>query len=45
MKYNGTLRGIQPDAPQFFRATYQRLCKGNNYAATIHMINRALVKM
>ena len=45
MKYNGTLRGIQSDAPQFFRATFQRLCLGNNYGATIHMINRALVKL
>lgn len=45
MKYNGTLRGIHPDSPDFFRISYERLCEGNNYAASIHMINSGLVKL
>ena len=45
MKYNGTLRGILPDSPPFFQIAFQRLCQGNNYAATIHTINTALVKL
>ena len=45
MKYNGTLRGILPDSPPFFQIAFQRLCQGNNYAATIHTINAALVKL
>ena len=45
MKYNGCLRGILPDSPQFFQIAYERLCQGNNYATTIHTINLALVKL
>jgi len=45
MKYNGCLRGILPDSPQFFQIAYERLCQGNSYAATIHTINLALVKL
>lgn len=45
MKYNGALRGILPDSPTFFAITYERLCAGNPYAATIFTINAGLVKL
>ena len=32
------------DAPQFFRATYQRLCHGNPYPATIHLFLQRLIR-
>ena len=45
VKYNGVLRGIQPQSPAFFAETWRRLCLGNCYTATIHTINAALVKL
>lgn len=45
MKYNGCLRGVQTQSPPFFRTTFERLCSGNTYAATIRTINNALVRL
>ena len=46
VKYNGVLRGIKPTAPAPFRERLRALCPGGNlYAATLHVINAALVSL
>ena len=44
-RYNGTLRGIHPESPPFFRETWSRLTLGNTYGATILTINAAFAKL
>ena len=43
-KYNGVLRGL-PNRVPFFVTGYMERCLGNRYVATIHAINRCLVKL
>jgi len=44
VKYNGVLRGVSSSVP-FLIANYERLCKGNQYTTTLHVINSAIVKL
>ena len=38
------LRGLGGKVP-FLVKEYERLCKGNKYATTLHIINSAIVKL
>lgn len=44
VKYNTVLRGLQ-SAIGFFKANYAKLCKGNKYTTTLHVINSSVVKL
>ena len=43
-KYNNVLRGLESDVP-FLRSQFEKLCLGNTYATTLHVINSAVVKL
>ena len=44
VKYNSVLRGLQSSIA-FFKNDFLRLCKGNKYTTTLHVINSAVVKL
>ena len=44
MKYNGVLRGLSSDVP-YLRQQFQKLCMGNKYCTTLHVINSCVVKL
>jgi hypothetical protein len=43
VKYNAALRGIEGNA--FMQGNWTKLCKGNRYTTTLHVINSAVVKL
>ena len=44
VKYNGVLRGLGTKIPPLVR-NYERLCLGNNYTTTLHVLCTAIVKL
>ena len=44
MKYNTVLRGVHGKVP-FFQACFEKLCLGNRYVTTLHVIASALSKL
>ena len=44
MKYNAVLRGMDSRV-EFLRREFKRLCRGNRYTTTLHVINSSLVKL
>ena len=42
--YNAVCRGSLREAPQFMRDDFERLCKGNSYTTTLHVLNSLVVK-
>ncbi|KOO24567.1 pbs lyase heat-like repeat protein [Chrysochromulina tobinii] len=44
VKYNTTLRGLQSSIA-WFKQTYAKLCRGNKYTTTLHVINSAVIKL
>ena len=42
LKYNGVLRGV---LFPFARPTFEKLCMGNKYTTTLHVINSAILKL
>jgi hypothetical protein len=45
VKYNGVLRAAKHDAPTLFKKRASELCRGNTYAATLHVLTKALVAL
>ena len=45
VKYNSVLRGALPSSPPRDIERFERLCRGNVYATTMHCINSAVVKL
>jgi hypothetical protein len=43
-KYNSVLRGLESDV-SFLRSRFEKLCLGNTYATTLHVINSAVIKL
>ena len=44
LKYNAVLRGLATSAPRFMVEAFERLCEGNRYATTLHVINSVCTK-
>lgn len=44
VKYNGVLRGVNSPVP-FLKEQFEKLCKGNLYTTTLHIINSCIVKL
>ena len=44
VKYNAVLRGLQSENP-YLKSQFTRLCMGNTYSTTLHVINSCIVKL
>lgn len=45
LKYNAVLRGLATGAPRFMVESFERLCEGNRYTTTLHVINSVCTKL